>query len=171
MDLAQEIKDRVRISDVLALYHLEPGRAGFIHCPFHAGDRDASLKVYPEQNSWHCFGCGKGGSVIDFVMEMERCGFRQAAAKLDSDFHLGLIGQKQSLRELIQREQERDRRVFEQKSKQDSLKRKVLYRRAQWLKYKGMGITTHEQAQEKALLMAEIERLDDEIEQEGREET
>lgn len=117
MDLAQEIKDRVRISDVLALYHLEPGRAGFIHCPFHAGDRDASLKVYPEQNSWHCFGCGKGGSVIDFVMEMERCGFRQAAAKLDSDFRLGLIGQKQSLRELIQREQERDRRVFEQKAK------------------------------------------------------
>lgn len=171
MDLAQEIKDKVRISDVLALYHLEPGRAGFIHCPFHAGDRDASLKVYPEQNSWHCFGCGKGGSVIDFVMEMEHYGFRQAAAKLDSDFRLGLIGQKQSLRELIQREQERDRRVFEQKSKQDSLKRKVLYRRTQWLKYKGMGITTHEQAQEKALLMAEIERLDDEIEQEGREET
>lgn len=169
MDLAQEIKDRVRISDVLALYHLEPGRAGFIHCPFHAGDWDASLKVYPEQNSWHCFGCGKGGSVIDFVMEMERCGFRQAAAKLDSDFRLGLIGQKQSLRELIQREQERDRRVFEQKSKQDSLKRKVLYRRAQWLKCKGMEATTHEQAQEKALITAEIERLDAEIEQERRE--
>lgn len=169
MDLAREIKDRVRISDVLALYHLEPGRAGFIHCPFHSGDRDASLKIYPQQNSWHCFGCGKGGSVIDFVMEMERCGFRQAAAKLDSDFRLGLIGQKQSLRELIQREQERDRRVFEQKSKQDSLKRKVLYRRAQWLKCKGMEATTHEQAQEKALITAEIERLDAEIEQERRE--
>ena len=161
MDLAREIKDRVRISDVLALYHLEPGRAGFIHCPFHAGDRDASLKVYPEQNSWHCFGCGKGGSVIDFVMEMEHYGFRQAAAKLDSDFHLGLIGQKQSLREVIQREQERDRRVFEQKAKQD--------RRAQWLKCKGMEATTHEQAQEKALITAEIERLDAEIEQERRE--
>lgn len=169
MDLAQEIKDRVHISDVLALYHLEAGRAGFIHCPFHAGDRDASLKVYPEQNSWHCFGCGKGGSVIDFVMEMENCGFRQAAAKLDSDFHLGLIGQKQSLRDVIQRERERDRRAFEQKAKQDSLKRKVLYRRAQWLKCKGMEATTHEQAQEKALITAEIERLDAEIEQERRE--
>lgn len=169
MDLAQEIKDRVRISDVLALYHLEPGRAGFIHCPFHSGDRDASLKIYPQQNSWCCFGCGKGGSVIDFVMEMEHYGFRQAAAKLDSDFHLGLIGQKQSLREVIQREQERDRRVFEQKAKQDSLKQKVLYRRAQWLKCKGMEATTHEQAQEKALITAEIERLDAEIEQERRE--
>lgn len=169
MDLAREIKDRVRISDVLALYHLEIGRAGFIHCPFHSGDRDASLKVYPEQNSWHCFGCGKGGSVIDFVMEMERCGFRQAAAKLDSDFRLGLIGQEQSLRDVIQRERERDRRVFEQKAKQDSLKRKTLYRRAQWLKCKGMEVITHEQAQEKALLLAEIERLDAEIEQEGRE--
>ena len=168
MDLAQEIKDRVRISDVLALYHLEPGRAGFIHCPFHSGDRDASLKVYPEQNSWHCFGCGKGGSVIDFVMEMERCGFRQAAAKLDSDFRLGLIEQKQSLRNTVQREQERSRRAFEQKAKQDSLKRKVLYRRSQWLKYKRMEAITHEQAQRKTLLMAEIERLDAEIEQEGR---
>ena len=169
MDLAREIKDRVRISDVLALYHLEPGRAGFIHCPVHAGDRDASLKVYPEQNSWHCFGCGKGGSGIDFLMEIEHYGFRQAAAKLDSDFHLGLIGQNQFQRDGIQREQERDMRVFEQKAKQDSLKQKVLYRRAQWLKCKGMEATTHEQAQEKALLTAEIERLDAEIEQERRE--
>lgn len=168
MDLAQEIKDRVRISDVLALYHLEVGRAGFIHCPFHSGDRDASLKIYPQQNSWHCFGCGKGGSVIDFVMEMERCGFRQAVAKLDSDFHLGLVGQKQSLRDAVQREQERDRLAFEQKAKQDSLKKKTLYRRSQWLKHKELEITTHEQAQEEALLLAEIERLDAEIEQEGR---
>lgn len=168
MDLAQEVKDRVRISDVLALYHLEPGRAGFIHCPFHSGDRDASLKIYPEQNSWHCFGCGKGGSVIDFVMEIERCSFWQAVAKLDSDFRLGLIGQKQSLRDTLQREQERSRRAFEQKAKQDSLKQKTLCRRSQWLKCRQLKIITHEQAQEKALLLAEIERLDDEIEREGR---
>lgn len=169
MDLAQEIKDRVRISDVLSLYHLEPGRAGFIHCPFHSGDRDASLKIYPEQNSWHCFGCGKGGSVIDFVMEMERCSFLRAVTKLDSDFRLELIGRKQSLRDVVQSEQERDRRVFEKKLKHDSLKSKTLHRRAQWLKCKGAEIITHEQAQEKALLLAEIERLDDEIEREGRE--
>lgn len=77
-NLAQRVRESVRLADVLALYHLQPNRAGFLHCPFHSGDRSPSLKVYPEQNTWHCFGCGKSGTVIDFVMEMERCSFVDA---------------------------------------------------------------------------------------------
>ena len=69
-NLAQRVRESVRLADVLALYHLQPNRAGFLHCPFHSGDRSPSLKVYPDQNTWHCFGCGKSGTVIDFVMWM-----------------------------------------------------------------------------------------------------
>ena len=36
-------------------------------CPFHE-DRHPSFHVYTDTNSWHCFGCDKGGSVIDLVM-------------------------------------------------------------------------------------------------------
>ena len=39
-------------------------------CPFHE-DATASLIVTPAKNLWHCLGCGKAGSVIDFVMAHE----------------------------------------------------------------------------------------------------
>jgi len=46
-------------------------------CPFHE-EETASLIVTPEKNLWHCMGCGKGGSVIDFVMIHEGLSFRHA---------------------------------------------------------------------------------------------
>lgn len=163
--LAQRVKESVRLSDVLALYHLQPDRAGFLHCPFHSGDRSPSLKVYPEQNTWHCFGCGKSGTVIDFVMEMERCSFVDALKKLDADFHLGLSDSKESYREYRQRLSERQRKEKEQQSEKIALDTKIAHRRALWIALKGLKVVTHEQAQQAANMVGEIERLDEQIRQ------
>lgn len=65
------------MATVLAWYGLKPNRAGFLACPFH-GDTDPSLKIYSDGGGWHCFGCGAGSSVIDFVMQMENCSFQDA---------------------------------------------------------------------------------------------
>jgi DNA primase len=46
-------------------------------CCFHE-DRVPSLAVYPESQTFHCFGCGKGGDVITFLMELEGVSFREA---------------------------------------------------------------------------------------------
>ena len=46
-------------------------------CPFHE-EESASFIVTPAKNLWHCMGCGKGGSVIDFVMMHEGLSFRHA---------------------------------------------------------------------------------------------
>jgi DNA primase len=46
-------------------------------CPFHEDDT-ASLIVTPHKNIWHCMGCGKAGSVFDFVMAYEGMSFRHA---------------------------------------------------------------------------------------------
>jgi DNA primase len=46
-------------------------------CPFHE-DGTASLIATPAKNIWHCLGCGKGGSVFDFVMAYEGMSFRHA---------------------------------------------------------------------------------------------
>jgi len=57
-------------------------KSGHVHkglCPFH-DDYEPSLVVY--QDSFWCFGCGVGGSVIDYVMLRERCGSLEAARKL-----------------------------------------------------------------------------------------
>lgn len=85
---AQMIRDTVTAEQIIGLYGYKT-RHGFMVCPFH-GDRDASLKVYPGTGGWHCFGCGKGGSVIDFVMEHEGCDFRTAVVSIDHALGLGL---------------------------------------------------------------------------------
>jgi DNA primase len=44
-------------------------------CPFH-DDREPSLVITPSKNLWHCLGaCQAGGTVIDWVMRAEGCGF------------------------------------------------------------------------------------------------
>lgn len=88
-DAAQVIRDTVSMDQVLSLYGYQP-RHGFMVCPFH-GDHDASLKVYPGTGGWHCFGCGAGGSVIDFVMEHDGCNFQTAVKALDNAMELGLL--------------------------------------------------------------------------------
>ena len=85
---AQVIRDSVTMEQIISLYGYKT-KHGFMVCPFH-GDKDASLKVYPGSGGWHCFGCGKGGSVVDFVMEHENCDFRTAVVAIDKAMHMGL---------------------------------------------------------------------------------
>ena len=106
---AEIIKCTVSMRDVAEMFGYTVGRGGFMVCPFH-GDTDASLKIYENQhghNGWHCFGCGRGGSVIDFVMESEHCGFHQAVREINDRMGLGLLTVDnmfvQSRRQKIQR--------------------------------------------------------------------
>jgi DNA primase len=46
-------------------------------CPFH-GEKTPSFAVHPVKQIFHCFGCGKGGDVFTFVIEMEKCEFPEA---------------------------------------------------------------------------------------------
>ncbi len=98
--IAEAIRQTVTMTEVCKHYGFTPNRAGFIHCPFHPGDRDASLKIYPNNRGWNCFGCGKGGSVIDFVKELCGVEFKEAIRIIDNEFGLGLpIDKKASYRE------------------------------------------------------------------------
>jgi DNA primase catalytic core len=50
-------------------------------CPFHE-DKTPSFSVSEEKGIFHCFGCGAKGDVIDFTMQLEGIGFREAKARL-----------------------------------------------------------------------------------------
>jgi hypothetical protein len=54
-----------------------PNRAGKVSCPFHRPDRTPSLQLYRD-GTWYCFGCARGGSVIDFAASLWSMGTRGA---------------------------------------------------------------------------------------------
>ncbi|MBI4062341.1 DNA primase [Candidatus Gottesmanbacteria bacterium] len=78
-----EVKSRLNIVDIIgARVPLKKlGRHFKALCPFH-NEKTPSFIVSPERQIWKCFGCGKGGSVIDFVMEYEHMDFVEALSEL-----------------------------------------------------------------------------------------
>lgn len=95
MDIANKIKDMLSMQDIADKYSFEVNQAGFAPCPFHP-DKTASLKIYPSNKGWHCFGCGEGGSVIDFVMKLFDMRFMDACKKINADFGLKIIEQQRN---------------------------------------------------------------------------
>lgn len=80
----EEIKATYTMRDILQMYGMQPNRAGFIHCPFHQGDRTASCKIYPKD--FHCHACGANGDIFTFVEKMENCSFKDAFKRLGGSY-------------------------------------------------------------------------------------
>ena len=81
------IKENLQITDVMQFYGVDIKRTNKALCPLH-NEQSPSFTVYPNNNSWHCFGCKAGGSAIHFVMAYYGLNALEAAKKLDLDFNL-----------------------------------------------------------------------------------
>ncbi len=83
MNPSDEIKQKIDIVDFIREYiPVKAVGANFqALCPFH-GEKTASFVISPEKQIWHCFGCGKGGDLFSFIMEMEGLGFMEAVRLL-----------------------------------------------------------------------------------------
>ncbi|HOZ53355.1 MAG TPA: DNA primase [bacterium] len=79
MNHADEIKSKLDIVDIISEYiSLKPAGSNFrALCPFH-NEKTPSFMVSPDKQIYHCFGCGKGGDLISFVMGMEGLDFVEA---------------------------------------------------------------------------------------------
>ena len=80
----QDLVDRSDIVDVVSGYVRLSKRSGanmFGLCPFHS-EKTPSFSVSPDKQIYHCFGCGKGGGVISFVMDIESLSYPEAIAFL-----------------------------------------------------------------------------------------
>ena len=84
MSAIDEVKQKTDIVEVIGQYTAlkKAGRNMTALCPFHS-EKHPSFFVYPEQQSWHCFGaCNTGGDVFAFVMKKESVDFGEALRRL-----------------------------------------------------------------------------------------
>jgi DNA primase len=106
-DKAARIKESVTMYELLQREGLRLNKANKMLCPLHYDKDTLSFGVYDGGRRWHCFGCQKSGSVIDFVMAFHHINFDQAIVRLNSMFTLGLANEK--YRPNLYSEQERRR--------------------------------------------------------------
>ena len=72
-DIVDLVSESVRLT--------KKGNSWWGCCPFH-GEKTPSFHVLPDRQMFKCFGCGKGGGVVKYVMELENLPFRDAVAVL-----------------------------------------------------------------------------------------
>jgi DNA primase len=105
----EQVRDRTDVVEIVGQY-VDLKRAGTNYkglCPFHQ-ERTPSFIVSPERQSFHCFGCGKGGNVFRFLMEMDGVTFPEAVRALAENAGIQI---------------EDTRRADEDRSEQDELYR------------------------------------------------
>ena len=78
-EFLRELGERSRIEDIAPSYvNLRRRGKNLVGlCPFH-NEKTPSFCVYPENNSFYCFGCNKGGDIISFIMGVENLDFAEA---------------------------------------------------------------------------------------------
>lgn len=110
----QELLSRVDVVDIVGKYvQLKKGGANFMGlCPFH-GEKSPSFSVSPTKQFFHCFGCGKNGNAIGFLMEHAGMTFIEAVKDLAQQTGMQVPEEQQSPEERA--------RAAAAKAKQDSL--------------------------------------------------
>lgn len=96
-DKIEEVRQANDIVDVVSEYVQlkKQGRNHFGLCPFH-NENTPSFSVTEEKQIFHCFGCGKGGNVFSFIMEIEQYNFIEAVRHLAARSQISLPEIKQS---------------------------------------------------------------------------
>jgi DNA primase len=85
------------VGDYVKLKRSGSGMGGL--CPFH-NEKTPSFKVSPSLGIYKCFGCGRGGNVVDFVMELEKMSYPEALRHLASKYHIEIDEENTNKEEL-----------------------------------------------------------------------
>jgi DNA primase len=104
-----KVKDRVDIEEVVGDYVplKKKGQNLWACCPFH-NESTPSFSVSPAKQIYKCFGCGKAGDPIQFVMDIEGIGFNEAIRHLAQKYGIEVEEEKQATPEAVQAYNERE---------------------------------------------------------------
>ncbi len=97
MSVTEEIKSRLDIVDIVSetVSLRKSGRSYAGFCPFHANSRTPAFYVFPESQTWHCFGaCAEGGDLFSYVMKREGWDFKETLKHLAARAGVTLVEQK-----------------------------------------------------------------------------
>ena len=99
------ILDTAQIADVVSDYvTLKRRGANFVACcPFH-NEKTPSFYVSPSKGIYKCFGCGKAGTAVGFVMEQEHCSYVEALRYLARKYHIEIVEEEESAEEIARRQ-------------------------------------------------------------------
>jgi len=87
-----EVRERARIDEVISQYVTLRNAGGGSQkglCPFH-DEKSPSFNVNPSRGFYHCFGCGEGGDVINFLMKHDALSFAEAVERLAEKYGVQL---------------------------------------------------------------------------------
>ena len=78
-EFIRQLQDRADIVDLFSSYAelKRRGRTYVCRCPFHS-EKTPSCTIYPDNQSFYCFGCGAGGSIFTFIQKVENVDFKDA---------------------------------------------------------------------------------------------
>lgn len=99
------ILDTAKIEDVVGDYvTLKRRGANYVACcPFH-NEKTPSFYVSPSKGIYKCFGCGKSGTAVGFVMEEEHCSYIEALRYLAKKYHIEIQEEEESAEEIARRQ-------------------------------------------------------------------
>ena len=104
-ETVNRILDAAQIVDVIGDFvTLKKRGANHIACcPFH-NEKTPSFSVSPSKGIFKCFGCGKSGTAVGFVMEHENMSYTEALKYLAKKYHIEIIEKEESAEEIAQRQ-------------------------------------------------------------------
>lgn len=94
-NIVEQIKNRADVLDVVSdvVQLKQRGRNYFGLCPFH-DEKTPSFSVNPAKGIFHCFGCGKGGNAVTFIMEHENIEYVEALKRLAERYGIEISWEK-----------------------------------------------------------------------------
>ena len=104
-ETVQTILDTAQIVDVVSDFvALKRRGANYVACcPFH-NEKTPSFYVSPSKGIYKCFGCGKAGSAVGFVMEHEHCDYPEALRYLARKYHIEIVEEELDAEEIARRQ-------------------------------------------------------------------